>query len=215
MRLGTVPHVPVPICHPCLGTRHGSPGAAPLCTLAVLAVTWDALDLDGAVVEVRGTVIRRPGRAGLHIQSKPKTKTGWRTLHLPDWLVVLLRAREREEDEWNVVFPSQLGKLRDRSNTNADLRAALDPLGLGWVTSHTFRKTAATLLNDGGLTVREVADQLGHSRVASPRTCTSAAVVVPVEPRMSLARSRTTPRKVWVKCGVDHEVRSTPASDLG
>jgi integrase len=34
------------------------------------------------------------------------------------------------------------------------------------VTSHTFRKTAATLLNDGGLTVRELADQLGHSRVS-------------------------------------------------
>jgi integrase len=34
------------------------------------------------------------------------------------------------------------------------------------MTSHRFRKTAATLLNDGGLTVREVADQLGHRRVS-------------------------------------------------
>ena len=34
------------------------------------------------------------------------------------------------------------------------------------MTSRTFWKTAATLLNDGGLTVREVADQLGHSRVS-------------------------------------------------
>jgi integrase len=68
--------------------------------------------------------------------------------------------------EWDVVFPSQRGHLRDKSNTNADMREAIDPLGFGWVTSHTFRKTAATLLNDGGLTVREVADQLGHSRVS-------------------------------------------------
>lgn len=35
-----------------------------------------------------------------------------------------------------------------------------------WVTSHVFRKTAATLLNDGGLTVREIADQLGHKRIS-------------------------------------------------
>jgi integrase len=63
-------------------------------------------------------------------------------------------------------LPFQQGKLRDRSNTNADIRDALDPLGYDWITSHTFRKTAATLLNDGGLTVREVADQLGHSRVS-------------------------------------------------
>jgi integrase len=77
-----------------------------------------------------------------------------------------LRDRERIENEWDVVFPSQRGKLRDRSNTNADLRDALNPLGFEWITSHTFRKTAATLLNHGGLTVREVADQLGHSRVS-------------------------------------------------
>ena len=47
-----------------------------------------------------------------------------------------------------------------------DMREAIDPLGFHWVTSHTFRKTAATQLNDGGLTVREVADQLRHSRVS-------------------------------------------------
>jgi integrase len=34
------------------------------------------------------------------------------------------------------------------------------------VTSHNFRKTAATLLDAGDLTVREIADQLGHRRVS-------------------------------------------------
>ena len=47
-----------------------------------------------------------------------------------------------------------------------DLRDALDPIGFTWLTSHNFRKTAATLLDDGGLTVREIADQLGHKRVS-------------------------------------------------
>jgi integrase len=153
-----------------------------------LAVTWEALDLDACTVEVRGTVVRQPG-VGLIIQPAPKTESGWRTLHLPAWLVALLRAREHVDNLWNVVFPSQLGRLRERSNTNADIREALDPLGFGWVTSHTFRKTAATLLNDGGLTVREVADQLGHKRVsvtqdtyfgrapASPKVATLLAVI--------------------------------------
>lgn len=153
-----------------------------------LAVTWSALDLGAATVEIRGTVVRKKG-AGLMIQPKPKTRSGWRTLHLPVWLVVLLQDREHADNEWDVVFPSQRGKLRDRSNTNADLRAALDPLGFGWITSHTFRKTAATLLDDAGLTVREIADQLGHKRVsmtqdtyfgrrqASPRVATLLAAI--------------------------------------
>lgn len=130
-----------------------------------LAVTWDALDLQAGTVAVRGTVVRKRG-GGLFIQPAPKSKSGLRKLHLPPWLVALLNAREHVPNEWDVVFPSQQGKLRDRSNTNADLRDALGPLGFDWVTSHTFRKTAATLLNDGGLTVREIADQLGHRRVS-------------------------------------------------
>ena len=32
-----------------------------------------------------------------------------------------------------------------------------------WVTSHTFRKTVATRLDDAGFTPRQVADQLGHA----------------------------------------------------
>lgn len=32
-----------------------------------------------------------------------------------------------------------------------------------WVTSHTFRKTVATRLDEAGFTPRQVADQLGHA----------------------------------------------------
>jgi integrase len=35
---------------------------------------------------------------------------------------------------------------------------------LDWVTSHNFRKTTATLLDEAGQTPRQVADQLGQSR---------------------------------------------------
>jgi integrase len=35
-----------------------------------------------------------------------------------------------------------------------------------WVTSHTFRKTVATRMEEAGLTPRQVADQLGHSKVS-------------------------------------------------
>jgi integrase len=34
------------------------------------------------------------------------------------------------------------------------------------VTSHVFRKTAATELDRAGLSAREIADQLGHAKVS-------------------------------------------------
>ena len=33
-----------------------------------------------------------------------------------------------------------------------------------WVTSHVFRKTVASLMDDAGTTARAVADQFGHSQ---------------------------------------------------
>ncbi|WP_084477502.1 tyrosine-type recombinase/integrase [Actinokineospora enzanensis] len=36
--------------------------------------------------------------------------------------------------------------------------------GFEWVTFRTFRKTVATLLDEAGLTARQVADLLGHAR---------------------------------------------------
>ena len=33
-----------------------------------------------------------------------------------------------------------------------------------WVTSHNFRKTTATILDEAGHSARQVADQLGHSK---------------------------------------------------
>jgi integrase len=34
---------------------------------------------------------------------------------------------------------------------------------LAWVTSHKFRKTTATILDDGGQSARKIADQLGQA----------------------------------------------------
>jgi integrase len=130
-----------------------------------VAVTWADLDLVNGTVRLSGTVVRDRS-VGLVIQPKPKTDSGWRVLHLPAWLVEQLMARERVENDWGAVFVSQRGCLRDKSNTNRVLRESLDPLGFDWVTSHVFRKTAATLLDEGGLTVRQIADQLGHRRIS-------------------------------------------------
>lgn len=130
------------------------------------AITWDAVDLDAATVQIRGTVIRIRGH-GLVIKPKPKSRSGFRTLKLPSWAVEMLRARRGADTQPSApVFHAPMGGLRDPSNSNADLREAFDAAGYPWVTSHVYRKTVATLMDIAGLSSRAAADQLGHAKVS-------------------------------------------------
>lgn len=61
------------------------------------------------------------------------------------------------------VLPDSLGGWRDPSNTLRVLRAERDLAGFGWVTSHTFRKTALTHLDEHGRSARELADFAEHA----------------------------------------------------
>ena len=54
--------------------------------------------------------------------------------------------------------------FRNPANVRPELREARGTDALAWITTHTFRKTAATILDEAALSARLVADQLGHSR---------------------------------------------------
>lgn len=62
------------------------------------------------------------------------------------------------------VVPDIQGGYRDASNVRRDIRAARDKDALAWITSHSFRKTTATILDDAAQSPQQVADQLGHAR---------------------------------------------------
>jgi integrase len=126
-----------------------------------------SLDLDVGTWEINATVIRVRGE-GLQVQPRPKTAAGWRVLALPPFAVEMIRRRDGELRLGRVqgaVFGSPRARaLRDPSNTAGDLRAVLDRLGYDWVTSHVFRKTVATRLDEAGMSARQIADQLGHAK---------------------------------------------------
>jgi integrase len=118
-------------------------------------------------IEVNATVVRVRG-GGLVVQERPKTAAGWRVLALPPYAVLMLERRAAElrfRAAEGVLFPSPFRPtLRDPSNTQKALRRALDGLGFDWATSHTFRKTVATRLDEAGWSARQIADQLGHAQ---------------------------------------------------
>jgi len=128
-----------------------------------LGVLWFEMDLQTARVDVSSTVIRWSGH-GL-VRKTTKSKAGERSLLMPSWIVAELQTRFSggvRMDE--PVFANSLGGLRDPKNTRRDFRAALDRAGFEWVTTLSFRKTTATLLDQAGLSARVVAEQLGHAR---------------------------------------------------
>jgi integrase len=93
-----------------------------------------------------------------------KTAAGRRTLPLPAFTATLLSARRGVVyfGEQTMIFPSTAGTWRDPDNFRARWREVRRDLGVPDVTSHSFRKTVATLIDDAGLSARIGADHLGH-----------------------------------------------------
>jgi integrase len=64
------------------------------------------------------------------------------------------------------VFPDTRGGNRDRNNVEASFRTVRSGTKFEWVVPHVYRKTVATMLDQGGLSARIIADQLGHSCIS-------------------------------------------------
>lgn len=157
-----------------------------------IAVQWEDVDLNKGVVRIDWTVSRVKGKP--LFRKKVKSTAGFRTVVLPEFATEMLRrraaelyvvdtgalpAQEGHEEldlsgvdiptavkhlEGTPVFPGPNGGLRDPSNTSRDFREARGSEEFEWVTSHVFRKTAATIMDDAGLTARQIANVLGHAR---------------------------------------------------
>lgn len=134
--------------------RHRPPRIGETCALRLPQV-----DLEGGTVEISATA------TAFGVEERPKTKAGWRVFAVPPNVVQILRRRvDSSELRTDVaIFPSPIGRVRDSSNTTADLRRAVTDAGFGWVKSQSFRKTVATRLDEAGLSARQIADHLGHA----------------------------------------------------
>lgn len=133
----------------------------------VLALRWEDVDLDEKVLTVAGSVVRLKGQ-GLVRQDTTKGG-GARSVPLPQFAVDTLHRRKGETPRPNtagVIFPSSAGALRDPDDFGRQWRQVRESLGVPDVSSHSFRKSLATLIDDSGLSARVGADQLGHAKVS-------------------------------------------------
>jgi integrase len=133
----------------------------------LLGLRWADYDAEATTIAVTGKVVRVSGQ-GLVRVDETKTAAGRRTIPLPRFAVEMLTRRRQLPflgRQW-VIFPSTVGTLRDPDNFNRVWRQVRDELGASGVSSHSFRKTVATLIDDEGLSARIGADHLGHAHVS-------------------------------------------------
>jgi integrase len=134
----------------------------------LLALRWSDFHEAAGTLAVTGKVVRIKGE-GLIRVDQTKTAAGRRTLALPRFAVEALRQRRSLPylgEHSMIVFPSTAGTWRDPNNFGRDWRTVRDALGVPDVTTHSFRKSLATLIDDRGLSARVGADHLGHSKVS-------------------------------------------------
>lgn len=133
----------------------------------LLGLRWTDYDPLSGSVTVTGKLIRKKGE-GLKRIPKAKSKAGIRPISLPPFAREMLATRKATPyyGEQTMIFPSTAGTWRDPDNFNKDWRRARDELGFPDVTSHSFRKSVATLGDEAGLSARMLADHLGHENVS-------------------------------------------------
>jgi integrase len=134
----------------------------------LLGLRWSDFDETAGTLAVTGKVVRIAGE-GLIRVDETKTAAGRRTIAIPSFAIDALRQRRSVPylgQHLTIVFPSTAATWRDPNNFGRDWRRVREELGVPDVTTHSFRKTLATLIDDSGLSARVGADHLGHSRVS-------------------------------------------------
>lgn len=133
----------------------------------LLGLRWADYDDEAKTLAVTGKVVRVAGE-GLKRVDETKSAAGRRTVPVPHFAVAMLTARRQLPyfGEQTVIFPSTAGTLRDPNNFGKEWRTVREELGVPEVTTHSFRKTVATLIDDDGLSARIGADHLGHTHVS-------------------------------------------------
>lgn len=125
---------------------------------------WDAVDFDKGTVEMKRITKRVKGE-GMRLQEFGKTDESARTIKTPTYVMDMLKQRRESQrpNGYDLVFPTPLGEILDQSLVLRHMRAQREQLGFRRLTSHSFRKTVATILDRQGMSARAIADYLGHS----------------------------------------------------
>ncbi|MEV8439255.1 site-specific integrase [Actinosynnema sp. NPDC051121] len=133
----------------------------------LVALKGTAFDPATKTVRVEAHILREPG-VGLIREEYRKNSDQVLILAVPDWSLPMWRRRRLAAGD-GPMFPGYRGSWQDPVNVSHRLREAFDACGYEDLTSHVWRKTVAAVLDEAGLPVGVVADQLGNTRAVAER----------------------------------------------
>lgn len=131
-----------------------------------IALTWSDIDFDSGALTIDKTVAYTAN--GVKVTS-PKTEASNRIIYLDDKTIHDLK-------EWRVIQTQHFGltpkmfctthrKYISGMLPNKWLRAVAKHAGIKRITTHGFRHTYATLAVAGGMDIKQLQAQLGHSNI--------------------------------------------------
>lgn len=147
----------------------------------ILAVTWDDIDMDKRTITVDKTSVRYTdydtGKKVSEI-STTKTADSRRTVYLVDEAIFWIREIRKRNFESGIsiacnarVVATQTGGIVKSDVLNAQMKKLCAEIGIEYKSSHTCRRTYATVLIDGGVPISDVSADLGHKNVSTTQQC--------------------------------------------
>ncbi len=151
------------------------------------ALKWENVNLEKGILSVEGTITRvkdfdnDSGKKTKVVTGDPKTKSGFRTVPLPETSVSLLKihkaAQETEKErrlekskpyfDNGYVFASYKGTFTENRNAMRAFHRILKKAGIPKSNIHSLRHTYASRLLESGANIRLIADLLGHSDIST------------------------------------------------
>lgn len=142
----------------------------------LLGLAWSDVDLEAGRIQVQRQLqyLRRVGP----VLSEPKSARGRRSIALPAFVVEALRQHRKQQlgerlalgpawqNEWNLVFVTQVGTPIEATNLVRHFKGLLRRAGLPEIRFHDLRHSCASLLLAAGEHPKVVQELLGHSNIS-------------------------------------------------
>lgn len=128
----------------------------------LLALSGEDVEVSNRTVSVGHHLVRVRG-VGLVRVANRKGGVAGLLLKVPAWSVPMFRRRKLASGG-GPLFPAWNGSWLDPSNVIHRIQEAFTECDYGWVTSHVFRKTVASVLDEADLPLSAIADQLGNTQ---------------------------------------------------